>query len=66
MTKIQKLEHEVKSLTPQELVAFRDWFSRFDCDQWDQEIEKDVLAGKLDGLAREAIREHRAGRSKEL
>jgi len=32
----------------------------------DREIEADVLAGRLDKLADEAIAEHKAGRTKEI
>ena len=33
-------------------------------DAWDREIERDAAAGKLDQLAEDALREHRAGKTK--
>jgi len=33
---------------------------------WDQQIEADAKAGKLDALADEALADHRAGRSRKL
>jgi hypothetical protein len=66
MSKVEKLEHEVKKLGRRELAAFRSWFREYDSDEWDKEIEEDVRAGKLDALAKKAILEHKAGRSKEL
>jgi len=30
MTKVEKLEREIRSLTAKELAAFRDWFASFD------------------------------------
>jgi hypothetical protein len=66
MSKVEKLEHEVKKLGRRELSAFRRWFREYDSDEWDKEIEEDVRAGKLDALAKKAIAEHKAGRSKEL
>jgi len=66
MTKIEKLEHEVQKLSRSELFAFRNWFRQFDADEWDSQIEKDVRSGKLDKIAKKALSEHKAGRTKEL
>jgi hypothetical protein len=66
MTKVEKLESEVQQLNPDELAAFRDWFRRYDSDEWDKEIERDVSAGRLDKLAEEAIAAHKAGRTREI
>ena len=66
MTAIDKLEQEVQRLGREELAAFRDWFRKYDSDEWDREIEQDVRSGKLDGLAQVAIAEHKAGRTKEI
>ena len=64
--KVEKLENEVQQLSPDELAAFRDWFRRYDSDEWDKEIERDVSAGRLDKLAEEAIAAHKAGRTREI
>ena len=66
MRKVEKLENEVQQLNPDELAAFRDWFRRYDSDEWDKEIERDVSAGRLDKLAAEAIAAHKAGRTREI
>ena len=66
MTKVENIEHEVRDLTPTELAAFRKWFLEFDAQVWDRQIEQDILDGKLDKLAEEALTAHRAGKSKEL
>ena len=66
MTKIEKLEREVSDLTPQELAQFREWFATFDAAAWDEQLEADAKAGKLDSLADAALAEHRAGRSRKL
>ena len=39
MTKVEKLENEVQQLNPDELASFRDWFRKYDSDEWDKEIE---------------------------
>ena len=66
MTKIEKLEREVRDLTPKELASFREWFTAFDAAAWDRQLEDDAKSGKLDRLADEALAEHRAGRSRKL
>jgi len=66
MKKVEKLENEVQPLNPDELAAFRDWFRKYDSDEWDKEIEGDILAGRLDRLAEEALATHRTGRTKEI
>jgi len=50
MTKIEKLEQEIQTLSAKELSSFRAWFAAFDGAVWDQQIEYDAKAGKLDRL----------------
>jgi hypothetical protein len=66
MTRVEELANGVQRLDRDELAAFRDWFRKYDSDEWDREIEEDVLAGRLDRLANEAIADHKAGRTKEF
>jgi len=66
MTKLEKIEQDIRKLDRKELLAFRRWFREYDSDEWDRQIEEDVRAGKLDKLAEEALAEHRAGKSKEI
>ncbi|MGH7884266.1 MAG: hypothetical protein ACRENO_01075 [Thermodesulfobacteriota bacterium] len=66
MTKIESLEKEIKELSRTELEAFRDWFKKYDSDEWDKQIEKDIQSGKLDAIAEKALKEHKAGGSKEI
>lgn len=66
MRRVEKLERQVKELSPEELAAFREWFSAFSAAQWDRQIEEDALAGRLDLLAEKALANHHAGRTKEL
>ena len=66
MTKVQRLARGIEELTPKELAAFRKWFQEYDSAVWDEQIEQDAVAGKLDGLAEKALADHKAGRTKEL
>jgi hypothetical protein len=62
----EDIEKAVEQLPPRELARFRAWFDAFDSSQFDAAIERDARAGKLDGLAEEALAAHRAGGSREL
>ena len=55
MTKVEKIEQDIRKLDQNELLAFRRWFREYDSDAWDRQIEEDVRAGKLDKLAEEAL-----------
>jgi hypothetical protein len=66
MTRVQKLEREIQKLGREELANLRDWFRKYDADEWDQQIEQDVREGKLDQLAQEALAAHKTGRTKEF
>jgi hypothetical protein len=66
MTKVEALEREVEKLTPEELAAFRDWFTEYDWQMWDRQLERDVADGKLDDLAAEALAEFHRGETREI
>lgn len=66
MTRVQRLEQEIKGLNPGELAAFRKWFQEYDATEWDRQIAEDALAGKFDDLAEKALADHSAGRTKEI
>jgi hypothetical protein len=56
----------VQALSPKELAAFRRWFAQFDARNWDEQIEADAAAGKLDAFAAQALAEHQAGKNRPL
>ena len=66
MSRVEQLEQDIMGLSASELAALRDWFQSYLADEWDRQIEADAETGKLDHLAREAIAEHEAGRTKPL
>ncbi len=63
---IEDLEQAVAKLPPDQFVEFRAWFEEFDAARFDQKIERDAKAGKLDRLADQAIGHFRKGRVREL
>jgi hypothetical protein len=66
MSDLERIEADVQKLTPDELATFRRWFISFDAEHWDQQLEEDVAAGKLDSLRDEALADHAQGRTRDL
>ena len=66
MSRLDEIEEHVRDLRPEELSAFREWFTAFDAEAWDRQFEADAIAGKLDDLAERALRDHSAGKSTRL
>lgn len=66
MTKLEDIEKAVAQLAPGELDRFRAWFEDFQSARFDQKIERDARAGKLDALADAATADFRKGRAREL
>lgn len=66
MTELEKLEQRIQGLSPDELKRFRAWFAEFDARVWDEQIEADAKAGKLDKLVSEALSEYKSGKKREL
>ena len=63
---LSEIEQAVEKLPPRELEAFRRWFAAFDAQRWDEQIEADVAAGKLDALAEKALAAYRHGAAQEM
>ena len=66
MSEVEQLEQKIQNLPEAELAKFRAWFAEFDANVWDRQIERDVSAGKLDGLADKALRDHASGKIRPL
>jgi hypothetical protein len=58
MGKVEKIEREIKALSPEEMTELRERFAAFDAEAWDRQFEADVRAGKLDALADQALKAH--------
>ena len=63
MSTLAEIEQAIEKLPTEELFQLTDWISAHFSDAWDRQIEQDIVAGKLDDLAAEAIAEHRTGQS---
>ena len=66
MSTVHEIQNAVRQLSNEDLTAFRDWFAEFDAAMWDEKLEDDIAAGRLDALADEALRDLREGRSTDL
>lgn len=62
MTTVQEIEKAVANLPKPDLDKFREWFDKFDAENWDRQFEKDALSGKLDKLADQALKDYKEGR----
>ena len=63
---LAELEKEVLKLSPGELSAFTRWLDDYTARSWDDQLERDVAAGKLDRFAVKADEDFETGRCTEL
>jgi len=59
---VAEIEAAIRKLTPKELARLRKWFAKFDAEQWDRQFEEDVAKGRLEKLAKKAVKEFQHGR----
>ena len=61
MGELEIIESKVERLDAKSFAAFRAWFIEYEHARWDQQLEEDSKAGKLDSLIGEAVAEYKAG-----
>ncbi|MFN3626084.1 MAG: hypothetical protein ACK4TP_18780 [Hyphomicrobium sp.] len=66
MTKLEEIEAAVAQLSPADLKRLRAWLDELDERLFDEKIERDAKAGKLDKVAAKAIAEDDAGTTSDL
>lgn len=66
MTQIEAIQAEIKSLSQEDFARLREWISERDWHNWDQQIERDSAAGKLDFLLKEAHAAKLQGKLRDL
>jgi len=66
MTTVEDIEKAIESLGAREFERLRVWFEEYQAARFDERIERDAKAGKLDRLAERAIDDFRKGRAREL
>ena len=54
MSTVEEIKSAILSLSKEDYIHLRKWFSERDWEQWDEEIKRDSSSGKLDFLIKEA------------
>ncbi len=55
MTSIAEIKQAILELPEAEYTELRRWLMGQDWEQWEREFDEDVMAGRLDALASEAL-----------
>ena len=63
---LEDIEKAVSALSADQFAQFRLWFEELEAARFDESIERDAKAGRLDQLAEQALEDFRRGRTREL
>jgi hypothetical protein len=63
---IEQIEKAILNLSETDFTKLRNWLLDLDYQQWDQQLEQDIMDGKLDDIAKEALAEFEAGDYREI
>lgn len=63
---VKEIESAIAELPVAEVAELAKWFEEFHAKVWDDQLEADLKAGKLDSLLEEAKQDLDAGRCNEL
>jgi hypothetical protein len=63
MGSVEEITAAIEQLTIQDMMRLRDWLVEYAEQLWDEQMERDAKAGRLDALAKEALEELRAGKT---
>ena len=66
MLTLEQLETAIFLLPAHDCRKLLEWLSDLDYQRWDEELENDIAAGKLDNLAQEAITNFEAGHYRKI
>ena len=55
MSKVEDIKQAIDTLSEEDYVSLRQWFSERDWQKWDAQIAEDSGSGKLDFLVKEAL-----------
>ena len=61
MDRVEEIEAAITSLRPEEYRQLIDWIREREQTRWDEQMDRDSVAGKLDFLFREAEDESEQG-----
>lgn len=63
---IREIEAAIMKLSPRDLAELAAWFADYHNREWEEQIERDLDAGRLDAFLAEAEAEYEAGRARPL
>ena len=66
MSKLSEIERAVAALPPDEYDAFRRWFEELEAQRVDDWLDREILAGRFDEMAKRAIKDDDAGHTRDL
>ena len=66
MSTVEEITAAIARLPADQVDRIRAWLADNAERQWDEQIERDERAGRLDALIDRAIEEHRGGRTRSL
>lgn len=66
MTKLEQIQSSIETLSAEEIARLRAWLDELDARLFDEKIERDAKAGKLDRLLDDARADHAKGLSREI
>jgi hypothetical protein len=58
---VQEVEAAIAQLSAREFAELTVWFENYRAQVWDDQIERDLAAGRLDAVLAEVDREYEAG-----
>ena len=66
MTQVEHIQAEIESLSQEDFIRLREWFSEKDWSLWDKQLETDIAEEKLDFLIKEAMEAKYQGELQDL
>jgi hypothetical protein len=66
MSTVEEITAAIEQPSADDVARVQAWLAEFAERLWDEQIERDERAGRLDALIDKALEEHRAGRTRPL
>jgi hypothetical protein len=63
---LAEIKNAIEQLSFEERAEFAAWFHGWKDDEWDEQIKRDVAAGRLDTVLREVEDDIKAGRLRDM
>ena len=56
MAQVEDIQADIEILSSENFARLREWFAEKDAQRWDEQLERDVAAGKLGFLREEVLK----------